>query len=381
MGPQLRSGKCWIKVQMKNLAKKSILGIKPYEPGKPIEEVRRELGLTRLIKLASNENPLGPSPAAVRAAEKALGNLNRYPDGNCFYLKRALAGRLRVKQSNIVLGNGSNEIIELLVRAFLNKGEQILTSRPSFLIYDLAGKAEGAKMVSIPLKNFKYDLEAMKKRVNKRTKLIFIGNPNNPTGTYVNSKEVKRFLEKLPCNSIVVFDEAYYDFVTESDFPRLLRKLNRNVVILRTFSKAYGLSGLRIGFGIAREGIIKCLNTVRQPFNVNSLAQVAALAALNDEKHLKQTLEIIREGKEYLYKEFGRMGLNYVESATNFILLNIESDGNLLFRKLLKKGVIIRDMRVYGLHNFIRVTVGLMSENRRFIKTLKEVARWKNSKK
>jgi len=365
---------------VKNLAKKCILDIKPYEPGKPIEAVRRELGLTRLIKLASNENPLGPSPGAVRAVKKALGNLNRYPDGNCFYLKRALARRLRLKQGNIILGNGSNEIIELLVKAFLNNGEQILTGWPTFLIYFLVGEAAGVRVVSVPLNNFKYDLEAMKERINKRTKLIFIGNPNNPTGTYVNSKEVKRFLERIPCNIIVVFDEAYYDFVTESDFPRILRELDRNVVILRTFSKAYGLSGLRIGFGIAREEIVKYLNKVRQPFNVNSLAQIGALAALDDEEHLKQTLEIIRAGKEYLYKEFDRMGLEYVKSAANFILVNVESDGNLLFKKLLKKGVIVRDMGAYGLNNFIRVTVGLRSENRRFIKALKDVTSKKGTK-
>ncbi len=355
------------------LARKSILTIKPYSPGRPIEEVKRQLHLKRVIKLASNENALGPSPRALQAIKGALGKINRYPDGDCFYLKRKLAKRLRLSAKNLIFGCGSDEIIGLAIRAFVDKGDEVIIARPTFLIYELVSRIAGAKIKPIPLKDFRYDLEAMKKAVSARTKIIFIANPDNPAGTYVNKKEVEEFMRGLPRDLIVYFDEAYYELVDKKDFPQTLKYLNsRNVIITRTFSKAFGLSGLRIGYGISRPQIINYMNRVRDPFNVNSLAQAAAFSALDDRVHFLRTLKALKKGKSYLYKNLQSLGLSYVESVTNFILINVGSSAQKIYQKLLRKGVIVRDMRAWGMSNFIRVTVGTMPENRLFIKELRK---------
>ena len=268
---------------MTKLARKSILKIRPYQPGKPIEEVQRELGLKKVIKLASNENPLGPSPKAVLAIRRALFSLNRYPDGNSFYLKQKLAAKLKVKTENLIIGNGSDELIVLAIRAFVNEGDEVIIARPTFLVYEIASLAAGAKIVFVPLKNFKYDLAAMKKKVTPKTKIVFIANPDNPTGSYMNKKEVEVFLKGLPKSVIVYFDEAYAEVVREKDYPNTLRYLKaKNVIIARSFSKAYGLAGLRVGVSISRPEFIDYMNRVREPFNVNSLAQIGAAAALDD---------------------------------------------------------------------------------------------------
>lgn len=359
---------------IKNLVRKNILDIKSYEPGKPIEELERELGISGVVKMASNENPLGPSKKAIRAMKKAIRTVNRYPDGNCYYLKAALSKDLNVSQQNLIIGNGSNEIIELTLRAFVNKGEEVIMSEPSFLIYNIATQVVDGLPVVIPLEDFKVDLDSIRRAITSRTKLIFVDNPNNPTGKSVGETEVERFLERLPNTVIVVFDEAYNEFVERGDFPDTIRYIGRkNIIILRTFSKAHGLSGLRIGYGIAEKEIIQFMERVRQPFNVNSVAQIAAIASLQDKNHIARSQLVISEGKQFLYSNLDSMGLNYLKSDTNFILIDVGRSGREVFEKMLKEGVIVRDMDAYKLNNYIRVTIGTMQENKRFIKALKKV--------
>lgn len=358
---------------MGQLARKNILGITPYKPGKPIEEVQRELGLREVIKLASNENPLGPSPKAIGAIRKALNGLNRYPDGSCFYLKQKLARRLGLDESNLIIGNGSDEIMVLALRAFVDEGDEVVVARPTFLIYELQSKVCGANVRTVPLKDFRYDLPAMSRAVTERTKLVFIANPDNPTGSYVTKKEAEDFMDGLPEDAIVFFDEAYFELVEAEDYPKTLKYLNnKNVIITRTFSKAYGLSGLRVGYGMARPEFISYLDRVREPFNVNSLAQAGAMAALDDDRHLERTRRAIREGKLFLYGVFDKLGLFYIKSAANFILTRVEDAAN-VSNKLLQKGIIVRHMKPWGLDDFIRVTIGTTDENRRFAKALRGI--------
>ena len=355
------------------LARKEISKVKPYVPGKPIEEVRRELGLRRVIKLASNENALPPSGKASLAAGLALRSLNRYPDGGSFYLKKALAGRFRVKPGNIIVGNGSDEIIILALRAFLKRGEEVVISKPTFLIYEIASQVAGARIKFAPLKDYRYDITKMARLLTKKTKFVFIANPDNPTGTYVTKKEIEILLSRAPKNTILFFDEAYFEFARDlKDFPKTLKYIKKkNIIVTRSFSKAYSLAGLRVGYGFAREGIIDCLNRVREPFNVNSVAQAAAVACLDDEGHVEKTMRLVRRGKSYLYKEFDSLGLKYVPSVTNFVLINIGKDARSVYKGLLKRGVIVREMSPWKLNNFIRVTIGRMSENRKFVEALK----------
>ena len=359
---------------IKNLVKKNILDIRPYEPGKPIEELKRELNISNIVKLASNENPLGPSKKAIKAMRRAILDVNRYPDGSCYYLKQALSKYLNVSPDNLIIGNGSNEIIELALKTFVNKNDEVIMSEPSFLIYNIACRVADGSPVVVPLKDFRADLNAIKDSITEKTKLIFIDNPNNPTGGSVSEMEVEAFLEKFSDNVIVVFDEAYNEFVEREDFPDTIRYIGRkNVIILRTFSKAHGLSGLRIGYGIAEKGTIQYMNRTRQPFNINSVAQAAAIASLEDKEHIIKSRMVISEGKQLLYKELDSMGLDYVKSDTNFILINVERDGREVFENMLKEGVIVRDMKAYKLDNYIRVTIGTMPENHRFVNALKAV--------
>lgn len=361
------------KSNIKNLVRKDILNIRAYEPGKPIEELQRELGLKRIIKLASNENPLGPSPKAILAIKKSLANLNRYPDSLSFYLKEKLSKKLKLDPANFIISNGSDEITTLILKAFLNESEEVIIAKPTFLIYEIASKISGAKIKFIPLKNFRYDLKAMKNAITKKTKIIFIANPDNPTGTYVNRKEVDIFLKHLLPKTILYFDEAYYELVEANDFPNMIRYLNsKNIIISRSFSKSYGLAGLRIGYGIARKELIECLERVREPFNVNYLAQVAAEKALDDEGFLKRTREVIFEGKKFLYREFKKLGLDFIPTQANFILFKIK-DSKKIYSDLLKEGVIVREMSQWGLKDFIRVTIGKKEENKKFIEALKKV--------
>ncbi len=357
------------------LMRKNLEDLIPYEPGKPIEEVKREYGLKEVIKMASNENCLGPSPLAVEALRKALSNIHLYPDGGGFSLRRKIAQRLGLKMENIILGNGSDEIIRMIVETFLNPGEETIMGDPAFIIYEMATKVMNGNCIKVPLKNYAHDLYAMREKITPRTKLFFVSNPNNPTGTMVRRKEVDEIMKDFPEHTIAVFDEAYYEYIEEEDFPDTLYWLKRgkNIIILRTFSKIYGLAGLRIGYAISSPQIISALNRVRQPFNTNSLAQTAALAALDDEEHVRRSRELNRKGKEYFYREFRRMGLEFIPTATNFILVNVKRDGREVFEKLLRKGIIVRPMSGYGLSTFIRVTIGREEENQKFISSLKEV--------
>ncbi len=357
-----------------SLIRKNILKTTAYIAGKPIEETRRELGLKEVIKLASNENPLGVSPKAKEAIKKSLSAVNRYPDSQGFYLKRKLAKIFGLKPFNFVLGNGSDELIDVIIKTFVEDEENIITADNTFLEYGIISQVNNRKIITVPLKYFKYDLEAIKRKIDKFTKLIFIANPNNPTGTYVTRYELADFIEDLPEDLVLVLDEAYDTFIDVDDFPVSLKYMNnKNIIILKTFSKAYGLAGLRIGYAIARPELTAYMERVRQPFNVNLLAQAAALSGLEDKKFLSETKKTVLEGKIYLYACLDRMGIAYLPSVANFILIDTGKDCSVVFREMLKFGVIVRDMKQYGLKDFIRVTIGTKKENERFIKVLKKV--------
>jgi histidinol-phosphate aminotransferase len=361
--------------QWESLANTHILGIAPYEPGKPIEELERELGIHDAIKLASNENPLPASERVQKAITAALGDLNRYPDGSGFYLRQALAKKHGLTPDHVVLGNGSNELIELLVRAFLRPGDEAVVPHPSFVVYPMIVQAAGGIRVMVMLKDYKLDLDAMARAITPMTKLVFVANPNNPTATMVTADEVEAFMHKVPERTIVVFDEAYIEFALGPDFPDSLAyvKQGRKVVVLRTFSKAASLAGLRVGYGVADPDAISLMNRIRQPFNVNSLAQAAALAALEDESHILECVRMIEAGRHYLYDEFKALGLKYVPARANFILVDVGRSAADIYQKLLLQGVIVRPMTSFGMESALRVTVGTPEENRRLIKALKMV--------
>lgn len=351
--------------------------IKPYIPGKPVEEVERELGITGAIKLASNENPLGPSPLALKSIQRHIQNVNYYPDGNGYYLKQALAEKWKVKVEQLVLGNGSDELLGLLTQAFLNPGEEAVAVYPTFSEYEYAVRKAGGTLNYIPLKgkNFDYNLEAAFDRLTERTRLIFICSPNNPTGTIVDQRRMERFLDYLPPRLLVVMDEAYREYVTdpECSFGPAFVHQHRPVISLRTFSKIYGLAGLRIGYAIAPEKIASDLNRIREPFNVNSPAQAAALAALADKKHLENSLCLVEEGKRQLARGLGKLGLTPVPSQANFYFVDVGVDSRKVFERLLQRGIIIRSGDIFGYPTFIRVTIGTEPQNQRFLETLVEV--------
>jgi histidinol-phosphate aminotransferase len=358
----------------KELVCKHIKELIPYQPGKPIEELERELGIQNSIKLASNESPVGPSPAVTAAIRKALKNLNRYPDGGGFYLKKDLARKWRLDMSNFILGNGTNEILELIAKTFLMPGEEAIMGHPSFVVYQLAVQGVNGKKIVVPLKEYTHDLVSMFRAVTRKTKMIFIANPNNPTGTMVSDDEVDSFMRRIPERVIVVMDEAYSEYVTRRDFPETLKYLRegRNIIILRTFSKIYGLAGLRIGYGMARKDLVYEMNRARQPFNTNSLAQVAATAALRDKEYVKKLKKMNTEGRQFLYTSLDKMGIEYVPSEANFILVRV-GDADRVYKSLLEKGVIVRPMAGFGMKEHIRVTIGIPAENRRLIRSLKAV--------
>ena len=351
-----------------------IRSLVPYEPGKPIEEVEREYGIEDSIKLASNENPLGPSPEAVRALRERLTDLNLYPDGDCFYLKRALAAKLGVAEDRLVFGNGSNEIIELAVRTFMRPGDEAVMAHRAFVVYRLVVQANGGSCKIVPLKDFTHDLDAMADAITDRTRIVFLANPNNPTGTIYGKREWEKFLSRIGPDVLVIADEAYFEYVADPDYPNSLeyQENGKTILTLRTFSKLYGLAGLRIGYGVGSKDLVGWMQRVRQPFNVNAAAQWAARAALEDSEHIKRTLDVNREGMDYLKREIGKLGLEQVQSHANFILLHV-GDGGAIFKRLLQRGVIVRPMGVYDLPDYIRVTVGTMKENARFINELQAI--------
>jgi histidinol-phosphate aminotransferase len=349
----------------------------PYPPGMPIEELERELGIHDSIKLASNENPLGPSPKALAAIAAALGGLHRYPDGSAFYLKRRLAARLGVAVEELVLGNGSNEIIELVVRTFLRPGDEAVMADQAFVIYRLVVQAAGGTPRIVPLRDFTHDLDAMAAAIGPRTRLVFLANPNNPTGTIFRRAAWETFLRRVPAHVVVVADDAYAEYVEDPEYPDTIRGRGDGsvaVVTLRTFSKLYGLAGLRVGYGVASAAVIDALGRVRQPFNVNALALVGALAALDDEEHVRRTLAANREGMAYLVAAFRRLTLEHVPSAANFVLVRV-GEAAPVYQALLRRGVIVRPMDVYGFPAHVRVTVGTRAENERFVDALGAVLR------
>jgi histidinol-phosphate aminotransferase len=354
-------------------ARAAIRGLKTYQPGTPIEEVKRTLKLSSVIKLASNENALGPSPKAVAALRSAAGDLHRYPDSTCRLLRERLAKRLKVAPESLIFGNGSDELIVLALRAFVDPGDEVVVAAPTFLIYELQARACGASVTVVPLKDLRYDLAAMKAAVSPHTKLVFIANPDNPTGTYVTKRELDAFLRGLPAEPIVFMDEAYYEFVDAKDYPQTLSQVpQRAMIVTRTFSKAYGLAGLRIGYGIAQPSLIAAMEAVREPFNVNSLAQAAAAAALDDTAFLAKSRRLVQEGRAYLMKELEALKLRYVPSAANFFLVQLGPRAPEVGKALLRRGVIVREMSGWKLDGYLRVTVGTMPENRRFIQAFRE---------
>jgi histidinol-phosphate aminotransferase len=354
-----------------------VASLTPYVPGKPIEEVEREYGVTNVAKLASNENALGPSPRALAAAREAAASVSLYPDGSAFYLRNALAAKLGVEPREVFVGNGSNELIELLVRTFVLEGEEVLTSAQSFIAYKLAAQAHGRTLVEAPMKaRFHYDLDAIKKLLSRRTKLVFLANPDNPTGTWFTEQELLPFLDAVPKDTLVVLDEAYVEFVDAPGFQDALalRRKYPNLVVLRTFSKIYGLAGMRLGYGIARPDVVEYVDRVRAPFNVNLVAQAAGIAAVGDVEHVERSRNLVREERPFLAEGLKALGATVVPSQGNFVFADFPGrPGKELFEALLREAVVVRPMGGYGFPTAQRITVGLRRENEKCLAALAKV--------
>ncbi len=361
-------------MDVKALAPEWVRALAPYPPGMPVEELEREYGIRDSIKLASNENPLGPSPKAVAALREALHTVHRYPDGSAHYLRQALAKKLGVSPGSLIFGNGSNEIIEIAVRAFLRPGDEAIMADQAFVIYRMVVQAAGGKPRLVPLRDFTHDLEAIADAVGPLTKMVFLANPNNPTGTIFFRSAWEEFLRAVPRDVILVMDEAYAEYVEDPRYPNSLEDQGqgRPLITLRTFSKIYGLAGLRIGYGVAAPEIVDVMNRIRQPFNVGTLAQVAARAALEDEEHVARTRAVNRAGMEFLKRECERLGLRWVPSWANFLLVHV-GNGPLVYERLLREGVIVRPMVFYGFPEHVRITIGTEAENQRLVAALEKV--------
>ncbi len=355
-----------------NLAAIGVQQLIPYKAGKPIDELERELGLTHIIKLASNENPLGPGKKALSAIQTALPTLALYPDGNGFALKQALAEKYAVDMSQITLGNGSNEILELVARAFLTPAHEVVFSQHAFAVYPLVTQAVGATAVVVPALNYGHDLDSMLQAVTEKTRLVFIANPNNPTGTLLSQASLEQFIGALPDTCVCVLDEAYFEFVSRVELVNSIDWLKKfpNLLITRTFSKAYGLAGLRIGYGLSSPSLADILNRVRQPFNNNTLALVAAEAALTDDEHIQQTISVNAQGMQQLTDGFKSLGLEWIPSAGNFVLVDLKQAGQPVYEALLRKGVIVRPVGNYELPEHLRISVGTKTENQLFLQAL-----------
>ncbi len=361
--------------QNKPLHRPCVERMVPYKPGKPIDEVRREFGLERIIKLASNENPLGPSPLAIEAMERAVREVRLYPDDGCFYLTRKLAEHWNVPEEWIVVGRGSDEVIHLLGLAFLNPGEEVIMAEPPFALYPATATAMDCVQVRIPLKDHVHDLEAMASAITPKTKLIFISNPDNPTGTIVVREELEQFLDRVPETCITVLDEAYYEYVDDPRYPDSLHYVRegRNVVVLRTFSKIYALAGLRVGYGIIPAHLVEAVRKMRPPFNVSNVGQAAALASLGDPEQVRRGREVNAAGRAYLFEQFRRLGLRAVPTQANFVWVDLGVDCVAAFEQLLRRGVIVRTGDIFGAPTFARVTIGTQEENEIFISALEQV--------
>lgn len=362
-------------MESKLVTNRALENLPVYQPGRPIEEVARELGLpfNDIIKLASNENPLGPSPLAIEAMKKAIERVNLYPDGNAYYLKNKLAEKLGISVENLILGNGSNEIIEFVGHVFINPETEVIVSEYCFAIYPIITKMFGGKLVTVPAKNYGHDLKAMFNAITDKTRVIFVANPNNPTGTMAPDNELIELIEKTPPHILLVLDEAYIEFIDNPpNALRYIKEGKENLLLMRTFSKIYGLAGLRLGYGISSKEIIRIMEKVRQPFNINSIAQAGAIAALDDIEHIRKTKENNKLGKTYYENELKRMNLEFLPTYTNFILVKV-GNGQKVFEQMQRYGVITRPMGGYGLPEWIRITIGTPDENKKCITALKKV--------
>jgi len=360
---------------MSDLVRPCVKGLTPYVPGKPIDEVRREFGLTEVIKLASNENPLGPSPRAVEAIRAAAADIRLYPDNDCYELRRALSQHLGVPGGQILLGHGSDELIHNLGLAFISPGDEVMMCCGPFSQYEFTGKLMEAALVQVPLVDWAYDLKAMARRLTDSTKVVFIASPNNPTGTIARKGELAEFVNALPPTAILVMDEAYHEYVDDPDYPDSVAMVRegRNVIVLRTFSKIYALAGLRMGYGVTTPELAAAMEAVREPFNVSSLAQVAAVASLSDPEQVARTKRLNAESKERLYRGFEELGLPYTRSQANFVWVEVERDCQEVFLALLRHGVIVRTGDAFGAPTHIRVTTGTRAETEKFLAALGQV--------
>lgn len=367
------------KIDVQSLAVEGVRSLQPYQPGKPLEELEREYGISHAVKLASNENPLGPGKKALAAIEQHLSELSRYPDGNGFSLKKALSKKHGVSMDQLTLGNGSNDILEFLARAFVAVNDEVIFSEYAFAVYPIVTQAVGGRAVVVAAKDYGYDLDAIAAAVSDKTRLIFIANPNNPTGTWLTEKALRDFLEKVPAQVLVVLDEAYYEYAIDPalracGYTSVMHWINDypNLVVTRTFSKAYGLAGLRMGYGVSHTDVADILNRVRQPFNANSLALAAAEAALDDDVHLQHSVKLNAEGMQVLTRAFEQLGLDYIPSVGNFVCVKV-GDAAGVYEALLRAGIIVRPVANYGLPDYLRITIGRADENARFLDALKKI--------
>ncbi len=358
-----------------SLTAPGVAGLNPYQPGKPVDELEREYGIRDAIKLASNENPLGVGHLAQEAMRRCIADISLYPDGNGFTLKTTLAEKLGVSRNMITLGNGSSEILELVARTFVTPENQVLFSEHAFAVYPILTQSIGAEALVTPAKNWGHDLDAMQAAITDRTRLVFVTNPNNPTGTWLTKSELHRFLSAVPDHVIVVVDEAYFEYVTEAEYPNAIEWLDEfpNMIVTRTFAKIHGLAGLRIGYGISHPALADLLNRVRQPFNCNSMALAAAEAALHDEAHVQKSIDVNSAGMAQLTAAFDRLGLQFIPSVGNFISVAFEKPGTEVYEALLRKGVIIRPVGVYDMPYHLRATIGTEEQNARLISALEDI--------
>lgn len=363
-----------MKIDFRSLANSGLRDLMPYQPGKPIEELERELGITQSIKLASNENPLGPSPKVILAVQEILQKAHFYPDGGCFELKQALAKYLSVDMNQVTVGNGSENVLELIVKAYLHKDDTAVISQYAFLTIPILLQSYGVKANVVPANEWGHDVANMIKAIDEKTRVLFLVNPNNPTGTYTNEKDFLTLMESVPPHIIVVVDEAYSEYINEEDYPDTLSYLTRypNMIITRTFSKVYGLAALRLGYAISSPEIADMLNRARLPFNVNSIAAKAACAALEDQEHVKKSVELNRRGMKQLMEGLDQLKLKYIPSLGNFVTVDVE-DGGEIYQKLLREGVIVRPLKAYGMPRHIRVTIGTLEQNERFLRTMQKM--------
>lgn len=367
------------KIDFQKQAVEGVRSLQAYQPGKPIDELARELGLdvSSIVKLASNENPLGPSPKALEAIQTELADLSRYPDGAGFELKKALSQKLSITPEQITLGNGSSDILDFIVRVFANDGDDVVMSQHAFAVYGLVAKMVGANIISVPAKDFGHDLMAMKDAITEKTRIVFVTNPNNPTGTWSTRDELLAFLSQVPEKVIVLLDEAYFEYVHEADYPNGIELLNDypNLVVTRTFSKAYGLASLRVGYGVSSPELADLMNRVRPPFNVDSFALAAAKATLLDDDYVAESIAVNDQGMAYLTAEFDRLSLEFIPSVGNFISFKVPAgvDAKEVYQELLKRGVIVRPVAGYEMPEYLRVSIGTQSENTAFIQALEQV--------